>query len=319
MIDLDPPKHTEMRRLAMSGFTNSALSSWQPIIQETTNSFLDKVQDKGSMDIVYDLSAQLPSTIISNIFGVPESLRSKFIQWVTDIATFAGSPSSENIEEIARNADIGAASFTALIEELISERRSNPKTDMISLLVKAYEEEKRNTEEIPALCVLILLAGHVTSVDLIPNGVNALLNHPEQLLLLKENPEFIGSAVEEMIRYDTPGQIAFRLATEDIIIDTKKIPSGSMVGLCMAAANHDPEKFKAPHEFNIKRSNNEHLGFAKGIHFCLGIILARMELAICFNTLLKRMPLISFDLSRPPVRKRDSIVFSGFESLYVNF
>jgi pimeloyl-[acyl-carrier protein] synthase len=319
MVDLDPPRHTRMRKLAFSGFTVSALENWRSIVQETTDNLLDKVQHLGSMDIVADLSSQLPSIIISKIFGVPEEDRQNFILWGTDIATFWGLPSGINIEEAARKADIGAASFIELINRIMSERHLDRGTDMISLLMTAYEENGMDLTEIPALCVLILDAGHVTTVDLIPNGVNALLNHPSQLLKLKENSELINSAVEEIIRFDAPVPVLFRTAAYDLTIGTTLIKAGSIVAVGTGSANHDPEKFKSPEVFDITRNSTEHFGFGKGIHFCLGAVLARMELTICFNTLLKRMPKISFDPDRPAIPKRKSLSFNGFESLHIKF
>jgi pimeloyl-[acyl-carrier protein] synthase len=210
-------------------------------------------------------------------------------------------------------------SFIQLIKGIMCERRFNRGTDMISLLMTAYEENGMDLDEIPSLCILILNAGHVTTVDLIPNGVNALLNHPSQLLKLKENPELINSAVEEMIRFDAPVPILFRIAKENLTIGNTLIKAGSVVALGTGSANHDPEKFESPEIFDITRTTTEHFGFGKGIHFCLGAVLARMELTICFNTLLKRMPNISFDLDRPAVPKRKSLSFNGFESLHVKF
>lgn len=294
LIDKDPPEHTRMRKVALQGFTISALESWRSIIQETTDSLLDKVQDRHNMDIVVDLSSQLPSLIICKIFDVPEEDRQNFLQWGADIATFWGAPSSPNIEELARKADIGAASFTNLIKRIVEERRRQPGNDMISLLIAAFEQNQMNLEELPSLCVLILNAGHVTTTDLIPNGLNLLLKHPEQLQKLKDNPELINSAVEEMIRFDPPVPVIFRVAKEDLTIGGKEIKAGSVIAIALGAANHDPEKFELPEVFDITRSPNEHLGFNKGIHFCLGAVLARMELTICFNTLLRRMPNISF-------------------------
>ncbi|MBO1052086.1 MAG: cytochrome P450 [Dolichospermum sp. DET73] len=153
----------------------------------------------------------------------------------------------------------------------------------------------------------------------IPNGINALLNHPHELRRLKENPELIDSAIEEMIRFDAAATHSLRVAKENLTIGGKEISAGSVVALGIATANHDPEKFENPEVFNITRSPNEHLGFGKGIHFCLGSVLARMELKICFSTLLKRMPNLMFDPNYTPVVKRNSLAFKGFESLRVKF
>ncbi|WP_414583063.1 cytochrome P450 [Scytonema sp. PCC 10023] len=319
LIDKDPPEHTRMRKIALQGFTINALESWRSIIQETTDSLLDRVQDKHSMDIVADLSTKLPSVIISKIFDVPEMDRQNFLQWGADIATFWGAPSGQDIEELARKADIGAISFTNLMKQIIAERKRLLGNDMISLLIAAFEQNEMNLEQLPSLCVNILNAGHVTTTDSIPNGLNLLLNHPEQLQKLKETPGLINSAVEEMFRLDPPVPVTFRVAKEDLTIGGKEISSGSVIALGIGAANHDPEKFELPEVFDITRSANEHLSFGKGLHFCLGAVLARMQLTICFNTLLRRMPNISFHPNKVAVPKRTSLAFKGFESFPVKF
>lgn len=230
-----------------------------------------------------------------------------------------GTPSGNDIEELARKADTAAIQFTHLIEQLIEERRHQPGTDMISLLTIAYEAQGLDFEELPSLCILILNAGHLTTIDLIPNGVSALLNHPEQLQKLIAHPELMSSAVEEMIRYDSPAPFVFRVAKEEMVFSGKTIPAGSVIALGLGAANHDPARFTNPDQFDITRFPNEHLGFAPGVHFCLGVVLARMELAICFATLLKRMPNLQFDSSRAASPRQTSLAFNGFESLPVLF
>lgn len=319
MLEKDPPVHTQMRKLANQGFTARALESWRSIIQQTTDRLLDRVQQHGSMDIVVDLSAPLPALIIAEIFGVPEGDRANLIQWATDILVFWGTPSDRNIEELARRADSASIQFTKLIEQLIEDRRHQPGTDMISLLIAAYEAQGLDLEDLPSLCVLILNAGHVTTSDLIPNGIAALLDHPEQLQQLIDRPELIPSAVEEMIRYDTPTPFVFRVTKEAIVLSGKTIPAGSVVALGLGAANHDLDKFTQPDRFDIDRSPNEHLGFAPGIHYCLGVVLARMELAICFTTLLRRMPNLQLDRARPATPRQTSLAFKGFESMPVRF
>ncbi|MBW4671649.1 MAG: cytochrome P450 [Cyanomargarita calcarea GSE-NOS-MK-12-04C] len=319
MVDKDPPDHTKMRKVSLSGFTVRAIESWREIIHETTNNLLDRVQDSGRMDVVADLSLPLPSLMISKIMGVPEQDRSDFMQWAIDVATFWGAPSGEEVEMLALRADKSAVLFTKCIQEMIGERKRNPGNDMISLLVTAYEENNLNLDELPSLCILIMCAGLVTTADLIPNGMNALLTNPDQFDKLKNNSALIPTAVEEMMRFDPPVPIIFRVASSDLNIGNKIIPTGSIVALGLGSANRDPEKFDLPSIFDITRTNNEHLGFSKGIHFCLGAVLARMELTICFETLLLRMPNISFDAYNLPVPKRQTIAFKGFKSFPVKF
>lgn len=319
MIEKDPPEHSRMRKLANQGFTTRALESWRGIIQQTTDRLLDQVQYQGYMDIVADLSVPLPALIIAEIFGVPEDDRANLIEWASDIGTLWGAPGGQNIEELARKADHAAIQFTQLIQQLIEQRRRQPGTDMISLLTMAYEAQGLDFEELPSLCILILNAGHLTTTDLIPNGVAALLNHPEQLQKLKEHPELMSAAIEELIRYDTPAPFVFRIAKAAIGIADKVIPTGSVVALGLGAANHDPIKFAHPDRLDITRSPNEHLGFGPGVHFCLGAVLARMELTICFATLLKRIPNLQFDPQKPAIPRHTSLVFKGFEALPIRF
>ena len=319
MLEKDPPVHTQMRKLANQGFTPRALESWRSIIQQTSDRLLDQVQDQNRMDIVADLSVPLPAMTIAEIFGVPERDRANLIQWAADIGTFWGSPSGKDIEELARRADTASTQFTQLIEQIVEERRHQPGTDMISLLTMAYEAQGLNFEQLPSLCILILNAGHLTTTDLIPNGISALLNHPEQLQKLMAHPELMPSAVEEMIRYDSPTPFVFRVAKEEMVISGKTIPAGSVIALGLGAANHDPARFANPSQFDITRSPNEHLGFAPGVHYCLGVVLARMELAICFTALLKRMPNLQFDPSRTAIPRQTSLAFKGFDALPVLF
>ncbi len=320
MVEKNPPEHTRLRKLANQGFTTRALESWRSIIQNTTDQLLDNVQNYGGMNVVSDLSIPLPTLILTEIFGVPETDRANFIKWSMDIATFFGGAGGSNLEEFARKADKAAAQFSALIRQLIEQRRRQPGTDMISLLIVAYLEQGFNLEELPSLCIQILNAGLVTTTDLISNGVNALLRHPDQLQKLQQNPALINSAVEEIIRFDTAVPFFFRIAKQDLTIGGKDITAGSVIALGLGAANHDPQKFDSPSVFDITRSPNEHLGFGAGIHFCLGAVLARMELTICLTTLLRRLPNLSFAPDKQAIpTKHNTLILKGFDSLPVKF
>jgi len=321
MVDKDPPEHTRLRKLAKQGFTTRAIESWRSIIENTTDRLLDKVQNQGGMDVVSDLAVPLPGFIIPEIFGVPETDRANLLEWARDIGTFFGAAEGSTIEmaELARKADKGAAQFSALIRQLIEQRRRQPRTDMISLLSVAYQEQGFNLEELPSQFVSILSAGLITTTDQIANGVNALLSHPNQLQKLKKNPTLINSAVEEIIRFDTSTPFFFRIAKQDLTIGGKDITAGSVIALGLGAANHDPEKFEEPEVFDITRTPNEHLGFGSGIHFCLGAVLARMELTICLAALLRRLTNLGFDPDKQAIPSHTGLVFKGFDSLRVKF
>jgi cytochrome P450 PksS len=317
----DPPEHTRLRKLANPGFTTRAIESWRSIIENTTDRLLDKVQNQGGMDVVSDLSVPLPGFILPEIMGVPETDRANLLEWASDIGTFFGAAGGSTIEmeELARKAEKAAVQFSALIRQLIEQRRRQPGTDMISLLSVAYQEQGFNLEEVPSLCIEILNAGLLTTTDQISNGVNALLSHPDQLQKLKKNPSLINSAVEEILRFDTSVPFFFRIAKQDLRIGGKDITVGSVIALGLAAANHDPEKFEEPEVFDITRTPNEHLGFGSGIHFCVGAVLARMELTICLTTLLRRLPNLCFDPDKQAIPSHTTLVFKGFDSLRVKF
>jgi len=322
MVDTDPPDHTRLRKLANPGFTTRAIESWRSIIQNTTDRLLDNVQNHGGMDVVSDLAIPLPEFIITEIMGVPETDRANLLGWARDIGTFFGAAGGSTIEmeELARKADKAAAQFCVLIRQLIEQRRRQPGTDMISLLSVAYQEQGFNDRELPFLCMEILNTGLLTTTDLIANGVNALLSHPDQLQKLKKNPTLIDSAVEEILRFDTSVPFLTRIAKQDLTIGGKNITAGSIIALGFGAANHDPEKFEEPEVFDITRTPNEHLGFSSGIHFCLGAVLARMELTICLTTLLRRLPNLGFDPDKQAIpTKHSNLVLKGFDSLPVKF
>ena len=321
MVGTDLPQHTRLRKLANPGFTTRAIESWRSIIENTTDRLLDNVQNHGGMDVVSDLSVPLPGFILPEIMGVPETDRANLLEWASDIGTFFGAAGGSTIEmeELARKAEKAAVQFCALIRQLIEQRRRQPGTDMISLLSVAYQEQGFNLEEVPSLCIEILNAGLLTTTDLISNGVNALLSHPDQLQKLKKNPTLINSAVEEMIRFDTSVPFFFRIAKQDLTIGGKDITAGSVIALGLAAANHDPEKFDSPEVFDITRTPNEHLGFGSGIHFCVGAVLARMELTICLSKLLRRLPNLGFAPDKQAIPSHTTLVFKGFDSLRVKF
>jgi cytochrome P450 PksS len=322
MVDTDPPQHTRLRKLGNPGFTTRAIESWRSIIQNTTDRLLDQVQNHGGMDVVSDLAIPLPGIIITEIFGVPETDRANMLGWARDIGTFFGAAGGSTIEmaELARKADKAAAKFCALIRQLIEQRRRQPGTDLISLLSVACQEQGFNDRELPFLCMEILNTGLLTTTDLIANGVNALLSHPDQLQKLKKNPTLINSAVEEILRFDTSVPFLTRIAKQDLTIGGKDITAGSVIALGFGPANHDPEKFEEPEVFDITRTPNEHLGFGSGIHFCLGAVLARMDLTICLTTLLRRLPNLCFDPDKQAIpTKHSNLVLKGFDSLPVKF
>lgn len=285
MLTVDPPDHTRLRRLVSKAFTPRMIEDLRPRIQQIADELLVAVQEQGKMEIISDFAYPLPIIVISEMLGIPTTDRSQFREWTKVLMNASVYPSE------------GAAVTTTLekfiqyIEALLNEKRLNPDADLISELVQTKEQEdKLSNNELLSTIWLLIIAGHETTVNLISNGVLALLQHPEQMNLLRENPSLISSAVDELLRYSGPVMFISRLASEDMTIHGKIIRKGDLVLLSLTAANIDPQKFTYPEILNISREENNHLAFGAGIHHCLGAPLARLEGQIALGTLLQRLP-----------------------------
>ncbi|MBE5107528.1 cytochrome P450 [Bacillus thuringiensis] len=285
MLTVDPPDHTRLRRLVSKSFTPRMIEDLRPRIQQIADELLDNVQEQGKMEIIADFAYPLPIIVISEMLGIPTTDRNQFREWTQELMNASVNPSQGN----AVTATLER--FIHYIEALLNEKRLNPDADLISELVQAKEQEdKLSKNELLSTIWLLIIAGHETTVNLISNGVLALLQHPEQMNLLRENPSLIPSAVDELLRYAGPVMFSSRFAGEDMTIHGKRIRKGELVLLSLTAANIDPQKFSYPEALNISREENNHLAFGAGIHHCLGAPLARLEGQIALGTLLQRLP-----------------------------
>ncbi|MBE2183251.1 MAG: cytochrome P450 [Anaerolineae bacterium] len=314
MFDKEPPDHTRLRGLVQKAFTPRRIESLRAFVQRVADDLLDQVETAGTMDILADFAVPLPVTVIAELLGVPDSAHDSLRNWSQSIvAMFELEPTAEQ-ERVAIQA---AAEFADYLREAAAYRRQHPQDDLISALVEAEEAGERLTEdELIATCVLLLNAGHEATVNLVGNGLYALFRNPEQLRLLQENPSLNTSAVEEMLRYDTPLQLFRRFALEDVQFGGVIFRQGDEIALLFGSANRDPESFTDPDTLNIARADNPHISFSLGVHYCLGAPLARMELQIAFATLIRRFPKLA--LAREP-QYRDSVVIRGLHSLEVVF
>lgn len=313
MLFRDPPDHTRLRGLAQRAFTPRMVEQMRTTIQDITDGLLDKAAAKDHLDVVADLAYPLPVTVIARMFGVPEGDLDIFHTWSDALAK---SLDLTEVEEVYNEASRAAAAFTAYLAELADRRRVEPADDLLSALVAAEEEGDRlTTDELYATCALLLVAGHETTVNLIGNGTLALLRNPEQLALLRAQPELVKSAVEELLRYDGPVQATSRVVLEEFQLDGKQMPRGMTLHFMLGAANHDPAVFAAPSVLDITRKPNPHLGFGGGIHYCLGAPLARLEAQIAFSTLLQRFPVLTLLEADPP--PRDNYLLRGLARLPV--
>ena len=316
MLDKDPPDHERLRRLVSKAFTPRLIERMRPRVQEIADTLLDAVEDKGGMDLIDDYAFPLPITVIAELLGVPVEDRNRFREWSD--AAVSGDTTQEYVEKILLP---HMQAFIDYLRALFEEKRENPKDDLISALVLAEEAgDKLSEDELLAMVFLLLIAGHETTVNLIGNGTLALLQNPDQLQKLKDDPSLIKPAIEELLRYDGPVETSTeRFAREDVTIGDTVIPKGEMVMVVIAAADHDPERFPEPDALDIARADNKHLAFGKGIHHCLGAPLARMEGQIALGTLLRRMPDLRPKGSPESLTWRPGMVLRGLKGLPVEF
>jgi pimeloyl-[acyl-carrier protein] synthase len=317
MFYSDPPYHTRLRGLVNKAFTPRAVEQMRPHIQRITDELLDGVQGGKSMDIIHDLAYPLPILVITEMLGLPAEDRWRFKEWSDDLFAILGTV-RRHTPEMLQRAALSLTKLTDYVTVLSQARRREPLNDLLSALVAVVEEgERLSQEELAANVNIILSAGHETTSNLIGNGLLALLQHPEQMAKLREQPELVGSAVEEMMRYDNPVQIAYRSAAEDVDLGDKHINKGQLVNMVLGAANRDPERYSEPDCFNITRNEGRHLGLGLGIHFCLGAPLLRLEAEIVFNTLLRRFPTVQ--LMTENLDWQEHPIFRGVKSLPVLF
>lgn len=307
----DPPDHTRLRALVTKAFTPRIVQALAPRIADIAEQLLDEVQPTGSIDLIGDYAYPLPVIVIAELLGVPHQDRIRFRDWSVALAAAIDLRTSPDVYGRASEA---TREMTALLRGIVAERRVEPRDDLVSALITAESEDGAlDEEELIAMCILLLVAGHETTVNLIGNGVLALLEHPEQLELLRSRPDLYDQAVEELLRFDSSVQFTFRFAREAIELRGRTIPRGHQVGLVIGSANRDPEHFPEPDRLDVTRAPLRHLAFGMGIHFCLGAPLARLEARLALETLLRRLP--GLRLADEPRRWRSGIGFRGLEAL----
>jgi cytochrome P450 len=296
MLQQDPPDHTRLRGLVVKAFTARHVEDMRPRIQQVVDQTLDRVADRGRMDLIEDYAFRLPVTIICDMLGIPEEHREAFYSGSRDGGRILD-PVPLTPSEIAQG-NAGNLMAQMYFQQLFELRRRNPGDDLTTQLVQAEENgSKLSNEELTANIILLFGAGHETTVNLIGNGLLALHRNPDQLALLKARPELIANAIEEFLRYDSSVQLTGRVALEDIEdLGGKKIPRGETVLCLLGSANRDPAVYPdQPDRLDITRQNVRPLSFGGGIHFCLGAQLARIEAEVAIATLLRRLPDLKLD------------------------
>jgi cytochrome P450 len=318
MLDRDPPDHTRLRGLVSKAFTPRVVENLRPHIQQIVDGLIARAQAKGAMDLIEEFAYPLPVMVICEMLGVPVEDNERFKGWGLALARGLDAtllaPGSEIVQQ-SRDARIALAEY---FRALIAERRKAPRSDMLSGLIAAEEAgDKLSEHELLATCILILIAGHETTVNLIGNGTLALLRNPDQLQRLRENPGLIGTAIEELLRYDGPVQRTARIPDQDITIAGHRIAKGEMVMPFIGAADRDPAQFRNPDRLDIGRTENRHIAFGWGIHFCLGAPLARIEAQAAIGTLVHRFPKLA--LATDKTEFRPSLTLRGLTRLPVSF
>jgi cytochrome P450 len=318
MLDRDPPDHTRLRGLVSKAFTPRVVERLRPRIQQIVDGLLDRVEGKGTMDLIEEFAYPIPVMVICEMLGVPLEDHERFKTWSLDLARGLDSILLPVDSEVAQRSGIARQGLTGYFRNLIAARRASPRNDLLSDLIAAEEAGDKLTEdELLASSILLLVAGHETTVNLIGNGTLALLRHPDQLRRLRENPGLIASAVEELLRYDGPVQRTARMPSAEATIGGRTIKPGEMVMPFIGAADRDPAQFPDPDRLDIARADNRHVAFGMGIHFCLGAPLARVEGQIAINTLVRRLPKLALATERP--EHRQSLTLRGLKALTVAF
>jgi cytochrome P450 len=314
MIFMDPPEHTRLRKLLNKGFSPAAIEGLRPQVEAVVDRMLAPLKRGSEVELMREFANAMPVRIISELLGVPQEMNDTFISWSRAIAVFRGSP--DRTVEQARAAQDALIALTDFFRKTVAERRRNKGNDLISLLIDIEEEgEVLTEEELYAQCIALLFAGHETTRNLIGNGMYTLLQHPQETAELRENPEIIRSAVEEILRFESPVQFTARVLKEDIEVCGQRIPKKWSILCMLGAANRDPKQFKDPNRLNLKRLNNQHLAFSAGPHFCIGSQLARLEGQIAILNLLQRFP--QMKLTGPRPEWASTFGFRGLKSLPV--
>lgn len=310
MLSVDPPDHTRLRKVVAAQFTPRRVAALAPRVRQIAGELVGAFEEEGEAELMSAFANQLPSLVIAQLLGVPPGDRERFRAWSQDTLRPIYDPRQ-------REASDALADYLA---GQIECKRSRPGDDLLSDLLAGEDEDRLDPQEVVSTAVLLLLAGHETTVNLIGNGLLALLTHSRQYATLRAHPELIADAVEEFLRYDGPVERAtLRFAVEDLEIAGTAIPKGSVVFVALNSANRDEAAYTEPDRLDVSRVPRGHLAFGHGIHFCLGAPLARLEGRIAFDTLLSRLPDLRLAVPADQLTYRPSTIMRGLEALPVRF
>ncbi|HEU4326778.1 MAG TPA: cytochrome P450 [Roseiflexaceae bacterium] len=299
MVNLDPPDHTRLRGLVSRVFTPRYIAALEPQIQRIADGLIDTALQHTSFDLIESLAYPLPITVIAAMLGLPAEDHDQFRRWaqqvVYAIIQARMAPSADQVpRDVLAEADTVMTALREYLSVRAAERAAAPRDDLLSALVAVRDQNDRlSDDELISMCLLLIIAGHETTMNLIGNGVLALLTHPDQLALLRAQPELIDSAVSELLRFDSPAQIALREIPEPISLEEVELRAGSEALILLGSAHRDPARYEDPDRLDIRRAQIDPLMFGAGIHYCLGAHLARLETRVAIGTLLRRAPALA--------------------------
>ena len=317
MISTDPPKHRQLRGLVTQAFTPRAVEKLAPRIHTIVRELLDNLQGLGRMDMIADLAYPLPVIVIAEMLGVPTEDQERFKHWSDEVVKLANFGDGINPKAFSNPVMMEMGMY---FMNLIQERTQNPQDDLISALAQAQiNGQKLEMLELLGFCILLLVAGNETTTNLIANTVLAFTENPAAWQDLRQNSELVPGAVEEGLRYRSPAQSMFRITTQEVEIAGTRIPAGAHLVAWIGSANRDGDIFEDPDRFDIHRSPNKHIAFGKGIHYCLGAPLARLEAKIAFEEMAKRFKHLRLAVDPTELERMPSLVIYGLKSLPVKF
>ncbi|WP_409526820.1 cytochrome P450 [Rhizobium sp. P40RR-XXII] len=300
LLDSDGETHDRLRRKVFREFTPALVARQRGMIQDFVDRLLDRLLQAGTFDFVEDLASRVPGHIIGSVLGVPAEYAGQLRRWSEEVVQYFDVDRSAERKATAERA---TTEFYELLKELIADRMRSPREDLLCRLTEAHVAGELTEDELVSTCMLILMAGHGSTIDVLGSGMHALMQYPDALAKLRETPGIMSTAIQEMFRFESPLPFFHRYLTEEKTIAGERLPKGTKVGLLYGAANRDPEQFEAPDRFNVERTPNRHLAFGGGAHFCLGNHLARLDMEIIFSTLLQRTRSIEL-LDENPAYKR---------------
>jgi cytochrome P450 len=311
LLTLDPPDHTRLRRLVSAAFTRRRSELLEPRIRELTGTLLDRLAGRAEVDLITEFAYPLPISVICELLGIPVEDRAAFRDWTRPLVAGGMAALCDYVA--------AATALVGYVRELLDRKRARPADDLLSALVAVREEGDRLSEdELTSMVYLLLLAGHETTVNLIGNGVRALLTHPDQLALLHARPDRIGAAVEELLRFDGPLQSAIpSITTTWVRIGEVDVPPGEVVVISLLAANRDLARTPAADRLDLTRPASPHLAFGHGIHHCLGAPLARIEARVALGSLITRFPRMRLAVPAAELVRLPGLLMNGLAALPV--